>query len=69
MSTWNPTDTVAEVGVGGASTAAAGAGDAALSITENTSLEIDMDAYEGGDPYNSTGQHLVELLRKLEQGK
>ncbi|MEO1201127.1 MAG: hypothetical protein AAFX10_00375 [Pseudomonadota bacterium] len=31
-------------------------------------LKIDVDAYDSGDPYNRTGQHLVEQLRrKFEQ--
>ena len=33
---------------------------------EIVSLEVDLEAEPGGDPYNSTGKHLVEHLRRHE---
>ncbi len=30
------------------------------------SLEIDLEPEGGGDPYNSTGKHMVEQIRKYE---
>ena len=32
-------------------------------------LNIDMDSFEGGDPYNRTGQFLVEHLRRMQNEK
>ena len=34
---------------------------------ELVSLEVDLEPEAGGDPYNSTGKHLVERLRDLEE--
>ena len=30
-------------------------------------LEIDLDAEPGGDPYNCTGQHLLDAIRQFEE--
>ena len=32
-----------------------------------TALELSADSDEGGDPYNRTGQFLVEHIRKYEE--
>ena len=32
-------------------------------------LNIDVDSFESGDPYNRTGQFLVEHLRRTQSGK
>ena len=34
---------------------------------EITALELEVDPEIGCDPYNSTGQHLVEAIRNLEK--
>jgi len=30
------------------------------------SLDVDLEPEDGGDPYNSTGKHLVDKIRKYE---
>jgi len=40
--------------------------EAPLKAVEITALELEVDPEIGCDPYNSTGQHLVEAIKKLE---
>lgn len=38
-----------------------------LKAVEITALELEVDPEIGCDPYNSTGQHLVEAMKSLQK--
>ena len=67
MSTWKATKLRLQDEDDRATVPPATGDDSGLKTAEIRSLKIDADAYDAGDPYNRTGQFLVEQLRKLEK--
>ena len=72
MSTWKTSKSGIQEGIADTKALSGAGGEPPTNIREiqslaiDSSIEIDANSYDGGDPYNRTGQHLVEHLRKLE---
>jgi hypothetical protein len=69
MSTWKLSKPGVREDAAGAKPPPSTGGELALKSAQISSFELDADSYDGGDPYNRTGQFLVEHLRRLEQEK
>ena len=69
MSTWKSAKEGAQGTAADAVTEQASAGLTKVSEPSKVKalkLELDLDAEPGGDPYNCTGQHLLEAIRQYE---